>query len=280
MRVNCEQLSQEWFSWRKGKVSSSMLGAIMNVSPWKTRNALWKEVLGIKPPQEQNHHMERGLRMEGTVREMVERELMCTFEPACFESEENPLFIASLDGISPDGQSIIEIKVPLKHKDEIPEHYRMQMNWAMWISGATQCFYCVWAEERLDIKVVFMDEVLVKAMSKEALLFLDQLKNLEEPEAGDSDCTELLDPYSVKLSAEYDILDLEIKNLEAQRETIRSQLTEKAKEGNVRIGNLIVSKVRMPGTVQYKNIPELKSIDLELYRSAPKDIYRITRKKI
>lgn len=279
MRVNLEQLSPDWFSWRQGKISSSMIGAIMNVSPWKTRNALWKEILGITPPSAQNHHMERGLRMEGTVREMVEQRLNCRFPAACFERDDNPMYIASLDGISQDGETIIEIKCPAKADICVPKHYIPQMQWQMYCSGAKKCYFCSYTDDQLGIFDVLRDDEIIEQMGKEAQLFLQQVRNLEEPEAGDADCQEINDEESIRDQIEYDQLDAEIKLKQERLEIVRSRLTSKAKDGNVRIGNLIISKVRRPGAIDYGKIEALKNIDLEIYRKAPIESYRITRKK-
>ena len=213
------------------------------------------------------------------MREMVEERLGKRFPAACFESDTDHWAVASLDGIDDSGEVIIEIKCPNKPHTSVPEYYFDQIQWQFYCSGAKRCFFCSYTDGNLEIFGVLRDDERIETLRKEALLFREQVRNLEEPEAAESDCREIHNEESVRRSIRYDMIDIEIKELEKEKEELRIQLTDEAKDGNVRIGNLIVSKVRMPGTVQYKNIPELKSIDLELYRSAPKDIFRITRKK-
>lgn len=279
MRVNLTQREPAWFQWRQGKISASMMPALMGVNPWCSRNKLWKRVLGIIPEEAMNANMQRGNDLEDTVRELVEERLGERFPAACFEHDEDKWAIASLDGINAEGETILEVKCPAKHETKVNPMYLPQIQWQLYCSGAKKAFYATFTDGQLEIFVVLRDDDYIETLRKEAQLFLNQLRTLEEPEASESDCQELHDEDSIRAQIEYDQLDAEIKLLEDRRDAVRAKLTEKAKDGNIRIGNLIVSKVRMPGTIQYKNIPELKSIDLELYRSAPKDIFRITRKK-
>lgn len=279
MRVNLIQGSEDWKIWRRGKISASMMPAIMGVSPFKSRNRLWKEVLGIVPEPEFNHHMRRGVELEPVVREIVEQQLNRSFPAACFECDTDPWAVASLDGIDDSGEVIIEIKCPNKPHTSVPEYYFDQIQWQFYCSGAKRCFFCSYTDGNLEIFGVLRDDERIEILRKEALLFLQQVRNLEEPEAAESDCQHLTDEESIRLGMEFDILDNEIKKLEARQNEVRAILVEKAKEGNIRVGQLIVSKVRRPGAIQYDKIPELQGRDLEIFRKPPIESFRITRKK-
>ena len=41
-----EQLSQEWFDARKGRVTGSQIGAILGVNPWSSTKDAMRSILG------------------------------------------------------------------------------------------------------------------------------------------------------------------------------------------------------------------------------------------
>lgn len=277
MRVNYEQLSDNWFGWRKGKISASMMPAVMGVSPWKSRNRLWKEILGIVPQPEMNHHMRRGQEMEPIVREMVRERALIHFEPACFEKKDEPWAIASLDGIDPWEEVILEIKCPSKRTEGVPEHYLPQIQWCLYVTGVKKCIYATFTDDVLDIYEVLRDDEYIEKLRKEALIFREQVRNLEEPEDNKPVLAEITCPESLYRLDRYNELCAQIEELETQRTALRETIIEDAKGQACKGGGFRITPVEREGAVDYSKIPELKGIKLDDFRK-PKSVYWTIKK--
>lgn len=135
------QGSQAWHDLRRSKITATMASVISGSNPFQTPDKLWKELLGLIPPQPSNVAMERGKRLEPVARRAYEKLTGESFEPLCVLSEKNldqngkPWIMASLDGMDAFGSRGLEIKSPgekthrLALGGTIPEYYRDQVQW-------------------------------------------------------------------------------------------------------------------------------------------------------
>lgn len=135
------QGSKAWLDLRKSKITATMASVIAGENPFQTADKLWKELLGLIPPQASNWAMERGKRLEPVARKAYEALVGESFEPLCVLSEQHlddqgqPWIMASLDGMDAFGSKGLEIKSPgekthtLALNGTIPLYYRDQMHW-------------------------------------------------------------------------------------------------------------------------------------------------------
>ena len=107
--VNHKQGTKDWLDWRRTGIGASDSPIILGKSPYKTEYELYLEMAGISPPQVQTESMQFGHDKEPEIRAWAEEVLGIEFMPVCIASN-NSCFIASLDGISFDGDVFIEIK--------------------------------------------------------------------------------------------------------------------------------------------------------------------------
>jgi putative phage-type endonuclease len=103
------QGSDAWLAWRRGGIGGSEAPAIMGENPWKSRARLLAEKVG-EPRYYSNAAMERGTALEPVARARYEAVLGITVEPACVQSTRLDWLRASLDGLAPDGSTVVEIK--------------------------------------------------------------------------------------------------------------------------------------------------------------------------
>jgi hypothetical protein len=66
------------------------------------------------------------------------------------------------------------------------------------------------------------------------------------------------------------------KNLEIEEQGLRNELIYMAAETNTKGSGISLCQVHRKGNVAYENIPELKGVNLDLYRKPAINNWRIT----
>jgi len=161
-----EQLSQEWFDARKGRVTGSQIGAILGVNPWSSTKDAMRSILG-QSTFTGNVATEYGSRNEENAVFDFELETGITIKECGFivHPEYNWL------GASPDGligaDAIAEIKCPfgLREKPD-PEfkslahmpHYYAQVQYEMFCSERTTAYFIQWNRFKFDTEMVFFSQ--------------------------------------------------------------------------------------------------------------------------
>jgi putative phage-type endonuclease len=127
------QGSQEWLDWRRSGIGASEAPVIMGVSPYATIEQLWLRKLGRLPEQLENPGMILGRSYEPTIRRKYEEFNDIDVFPTCVRHSQYPFLIASLDGLSPDGKTILEAKYlnradfAIVRSKQIPAHHYPQL---------------------------------------------------------------------------------------------------------------------------------------------------------
>jgi putative phage-type endonuclease len=137
------QGTPEWLDHRRKYRNASETPAVMGISPWVTRYQLWLERTGRAQPKV-NAAMIRGAELEAAARAAYERLTGHIMEPLVMV-EGN--YSASLDGITLDGQTLLEVKVPMQGRSsqtwqcaavkEVPEPYFWQIQTQLMVAGAS-----------------------------------------------------------------------------------------------------------------------------------------------
>ncbi|MFA5519016.1 MAG: YqaJ viral recombinase family protein [Spirochaetota bacterium] len=178
--VDVEQGTSCWHKWRDGGLGASDAPAIMGENPWKSRDMLMSEKLGAVRPFP-NQAMKRGSALEPEARMCYERVKGITFRPLCVESVERPWMRASLDGLSINGQCVVEIKCGTSvykytaKNQKPPRYYIGQLQHILAITGLTEVdFWCYLPEERpVHLIVPRNDQYIRDLLIKEELFWND-----------------------------------------------------------------------------------------------------------
>jgi len=147
VRLELQQNSGAWLAWRRGGVGASDAPVIMGVSPWMDLETLWLEKTGRHAGRPSSHAMRRGQVLEPEARERYIRATGVHVEPVCLEHATRDWMRASLDGLSADGEVVVEIKCPggADHgralDGEVPDKYVPQLQHLLAVSGAGLCHY-------------------------------------------------------------------------------------------------------------------------------------------
>ena len=275
--IDIAQGTQEWLEWRNGGIGASDIAAIIGISPFKTALQLYEEKSGLFIPKGPNDFMLRGTMYESEARNKFEQQHEGVFEPICCESEENPIFKASLDGYNIETNEILEIKIPgrktidLAKDGIIPEHYKSQMDWQMLATGAKGAYYCAETAE-LYSTYCQRDDIAIEKLKTAANEFWRGFQIGVPPPLQKGDYIEIDDPEFIKLADKYIDLSNQIKNLEASRKELKSKIIDFGDDGNFLGGNLKCTKVPPRITYDIQKMIDA-GIDVEPFRKTSSNAY-------
>lgn len=161
--MDLDQGSEAWLAFRATRRMASESAALLRVSPWYPSNAweLW-EVKSGRAEVRVTPAMARGVELEATARalyEIQQRELMV---PYTVDGDGG--YAASLDGLSFDGDRILEIKCPWKGsasdlwaraaRGQVPPHYQVQVQHQLMASAAALADYGVYAWDTHSLTII------------------------------------------------------------------------------------------------------------------------------
>ena len=293
------QGSPEWLDMRKEHIMASEAPIIMGMSPWKTPLQLWEEKLGIKESPLSNFAMRRGIELEPLALEAYNKHTGNDASPCVVFSEEFQWMGASLDGLSKCQKIVVEIKCPGK-KDhdlaalgEIPPKYYAQLQHQLYTSGNNLLHYFSYSEESFYLIEVKRDEEFMQRMIKAELEFWDMMQNFQPPQMIEADIKKKADEEKkfIQVSCtEWQEVSNEIQDLIAEKKASKSRIKEiEAREAKLTDILVAISKgenaegngiklelASRRGLVDYSIIPELESVDLEKYRKASSEYWKVS----
>jgi putative phage-type endonuclease len=281
-KIDLEQGSQEWLSWRKTVITATDCPAILGSSPWSTAYKCWQKKKGFLEEKETNEAMERGKRLEPEARAQFCERYGITMNPMVVESSEFDFLGASLDGISSLGNHILEIKCggSVLHNQAsngiIPQYYLDQIQHQLLVTRAEKGYYYSYnGKDGICIEVLPEPNFEERFMPK-AREFLRCIAFDESPSLQEGDYRNMVDePLWRDYAIEYRKVCDQIKHLEEMKEKYRKEILKLCREGNC-IGNGIkVMKTLMKGRIAYDEIPEIRNVDLEKYRKNSITIWKI-----
>lgn len=285
-----------WLAWRQKGIGSSDAAAIMGVSPWMTKLDLYEnKIAEIVEEDDSNQFIkDMGNDLEPKVRSLYSLMTFEDFNVALLEMEAYPFIRASLDGRNGDMSKIIEIK--LLGKDDlgaaklgkVPEKYIPQIQHQLMVSKAESCAFLGYSHAEYKTSKEVKPEHLVEIVvlpdpSYQTILLTEEIKFWQEnvqkkrpPIPSDKDYKTL---RGIKnLVSTWKSLKVTFDRVEEEMEEIRSLIIAAAEEGGhpryLSNGIRIRQETRM-GNVVYKNIPELKGVDLDKYRNKGSTSWRI-----
>lgn len=180
-RIDTEQGSDYWLHLRKKHITASDSLIIMGLSPWRTRQELLEEKLGLREPQPVNSSMLRGQVLEPKARSCAEDMLGTLFVPEVYQSYEHPWMLASLDGVCIDNKLILEIKCTSKKNHalakngKIPDYYIPQIQHQIAVCQVDKVHYFSFDGSSGVVVVVERDEAFIENMIENEFQFYQEL---------------------------------------------------------------------------------------------------------
>ena len=282
--INVEQGTQEWHDLRaKYYKTASRTPIVCGVSPFQTKEQLAMELRGEYKPF-YNKAMQLGNQMEDEVRQLAEIKLNDNFKPMVGIRDG---YLASLDGINLDMDTIIEIKVS-KHtfnklvNDEIPDNYYYQIQHQMMVFDSVDQAYLVaynpeTQETAYSTPITPDMEYIndIKSKWEEFDKEKDTLKVESFDLSNDTKWLRVTDEYK-KALIELEVAKNKVDELKEELQTFWA--------GAKTFGNgVTISKSKDSNKIKYENIYKdnkelLKDVDISKYQTTKKGSFRVTVK--
>lgn len=177
IKLEFEQSTDEWLSWRRGGIGASDAPVVMGLSPWQTDGELFLLKTGRKAERPANDAMQRGKRLEPVARLAYVNRTGVDVAPVCVQSREHPWMRASLDGLSADGRHVVEIKCPgekdhrLAASGSVPEKYYPQLQHILAVTGLGEIYYWSFRFDHAALLKVDRDEAFIAGMVEKEVAF-------------------------------------------------------------------------------------------------------------
>lgn len=263
-----QQRSKEWFEKRKHKVTGSQAGAILGLSPWKSREEVMQDWLyGSK--FKGNAATEYGTFHEEYALADFEQSMGVKVEETGFHIHPELDWL----GASPDGlvgdDAVVEIKCPFGKRDDLnPEfkplaeqsHYYAQVQIEMACTGRNKCYFYQWNRHAAVCELVEFDQ---RWFDISKILLEDFIIEFEERKK-ETTSDEMICARFHELKEIFEIA-------KADLEQHKNLMIEKA-AGQKRIfGDVSAYPVERKGSVPYAKVlkEHLPDLDLEPYRGEP-----------
>lgn len=271
-----EQGSDEWHELRATcQKTASRTPIVLGLSPFSNIEKLAQEIkFGIKPYY--SKAMQDGNNFEDYVRDMANEYFEDVFMPTVGVRNG---FLASLDGINLEEDTIIEIKVSEKTFDEVksgkvPDYYYSQIQHQMMVFSSVEKAYLVaYSKSRDEIAVsdtIKKDDDYHNIICNEWAKFKEYLATYEMPQVDN-----LEDNRANSLALELFEINEQKKQLELKEKELKEKILEFVTTDKTTIGNLTISKSKRK-TVEYaKLLNELNVNDetIEKYTKYSDDSY-------
>lgn len=295
MTDQAEQRSDAWYQARKGRLTGSLAGAALGVSPNMKRADLMRMMVrdAVGAPRETNEFVENTIMTHGRFHEsgsLFDYEIEtgnkvqeCGFFP--FEDWSG----ASPDGLI-DDDGLLEAKVPWgKRKDENPEfksledqpHYYAQCQMELLATGRTWGHF--WQSnshghklEKFEVDQAWRDENLPKLRQFYSEYLWEVENNSEEHLL--SKRIEIDTPDISKSLKEWDEVCEALDNLEDRKKDLLAELVEKAGNKNALLGgSRKLTRTDRAGSISYAKIvkQKLPELDLEPFRGKGSSFWQL-----
>lgn len=287
-----EQRSPEWFAQRKNRLTGSLAGAALGMSPNMKPDACMRLMVrnALGAERETTDFVEDSIMGHGKFHEsgaIVEYEMETgnTVESCGFFPFED------WSGASPDGligeDALLECKVPWgKRKDENPifktlreqPHYYAQVQIELLATGRKWAHFWQWTPygsllERVSVDQSWLDDNLPRLRQFHAR-FLDELRDNAEEHLQPLRIT-IDTPNAAKMVAEYDDLSEAIERATERKKELLAEMVTIAKDKNAIFGGRRLTLTKRVGAVSYATVVKklLPDADLEPYRGKPTEFW-------
>jgi len=276
------QNTPEWHDWRRQGIGASDAPVIMGETPFKTPKALWSMKTGRIQEDPAGPAARRGREMERSARRAYEQRTGIQMEPLCMVHEGFEWMRASLDGLTFDGATLLEIKCPLSLRDRasaqegrIPSHYHAQLQHQLEVSRAERAHY--WSFHGTDGILIEIrpDREYAKRLIESEAAFWQLVKDDRWPEPVSDELDLGADPAWREAALRYREVRLRLEGATSEEHQLRAKLEGLATARRTYGCGVEILKSSRKGAVDYAAVAELRGVNLEPYRKPPVAVVKI-----
>ena len=277
-----EQRSPEWFEARRGRVTGSVVGAILECAPYMTRDDAFRNLVrsmhGMPSEFSGNVATEYGTFNEAGALVEYQMETGNKVDAAGFVTHGDWL------GASPDGyigdDGLIEIKCPFGKRKENPPifksideqpHYYAQIQVQLYVTERDWCDFYQWSPHGTKTERVFFDNKWIIETVPILHNFHKAAKQADPADYEGPKRPVIDTPEAAKLVAEFDELADAIDNATARKKEVLAAIVALAGARDSLVGGRKLTLTERKGSVAYaRAVAALApNADLEPYRGNP-----------
>jgi len=279
--VKLVQGSPEWHAHRAKYRNASETPAVLGVSPYLTPHQLWLQRTGRVTP-EVTAAMAHGTATEPAARAMYEALTGNVMQPLVLVDGD---YSASLDGITLDGQLIVEIKSP-KSKDSallkearegrVPTQVYWQIQHQLMVAGARLAHLYVY-----DGKTGILLEQPAEPEAWPSIKqgwdeFMQFVISDTPPPLEERDTVVRDDPEWTEAARDFIARKAAAEAAADALDAAKARLIGLTQHSSERGAGVAVSRYWKTGAVDYKKVPELVGVNLDQYRAKGREEVRVS----
>lgn len=279
--VQIAQGSPEWHAYRQSRRNASESAAVLGLSPWLTPYQLWLVKTG-RSETRVTHAMQRGTDLEPLARAAYEEQTGLVMQPLVLEADG---YSASLDGMTLEGDLVLEIKCPLRgtrsdlwqdvQSGQVPTHYGIQVQHQLMVSGAALAHLWVFDGNQGILHAIEPDATVMEQIQAGWDNFEQYLTGDTPPPLTEADTVVRDDPAWAAAAAAYTQAKQEADALAERVEAARQNLIALARHPREHGAGVSVTRYWKQGGVDYKKVPQLQGLDLSPYRNKARQEVRV-----
>lgn len=280
--IQLKQGSADWLAYRLTMRNASETAAVLGVSPWTTPYQLWLLKTGRKQ-QAVTPAMQHGTALEPLARAAYEEQTGFIMQPLVMQ---DGAYSASLDGMTLEGDLIVEIKCPVRGQDSalwkevqagwVPDHYAAQIQHQLMVSGAALAHLWVFDGTQGLLRPIEPIEEAMQRIREGWELFQGCLDSDTPPPLSDADTVLREDTQWTKAAVAFAeakrAADLSDAALAKARDALLALACHPREQGS----GVSVTRYWKAGNVDYKKVPALQGLNLEAYRGKSREEVRVT----
>ena len=279
--IHLAQGSPEWHAYRQSRRNASESAAVLGLSPWMTPYQLWLVKTG-RTETHVTHAMQRGTDLEPLARAAYEDQTGLVMQPLVLEAGG---YSASLDGMTLEGDLVLEIKCPLRgtrsdlwqdvQSGQVPAYYGIQVQHQLMVSGADLAHLWVFDSSKGILHAIERDADAMERIQAGWDGFQQYLDADTPPPLTEADTVVRHDPAWAEAATAYTIAkrdaDAQAERLEAARQALVALAQHPREQG----AGVSVTRFWKQGNVDYKKVPQLQGLDLNPYRGKARQEVRV-----
>jgi putative phage-type endonuclease len=280
-----EQLQQntpEWHRWRRQGLGASDAPIIMGEAAFKSPRMLWSIKTGRMQEEAPGPAARRGRELERFARRAYEQEVGIQMEPLCLVHDELEWMRASLDGLSFDGSTVLEIKCPNNVRDQsaarngcVPPHYYAQLQHELEVSRAEELHYWSFDGSNGSLVRVRPDRDYLKRLLDAEGAFWRLVRENVWPEPAGDELDLSADPEWRQIAVRYREVRVRREAADVEERKLRAMLENLATTRRTFGCGVELLRSSRKGAVDYAAVPELRGVNIEPYRKPPVSVVRI-----
>lgn len=273
---------------RKGRITASMVGAILGNNPWMSRNdamrSMVRDALGAEPEFTGNIATDWGNANEVNAIMDFQMETGLKVEKAKFVTRDDWAG-CSPDGWCSDGRGLetkcpfslrsAEAPVPFKSLFDQP-HYQDQVQFSLWVTDADGWYFAQWTPNDFDhVAVIASQEWRDHNIPRLRQFHAEFLDIIADPKLAAEHLAPkrvIIDtPEAAKMVREYDELTEAIERATERKKDLLADMVKLAGEKNAEFGGRKLTLTEKAGSISYaKAVKEIApNADLEKWRGKP-----------